>query len=189
MRKLLNSELERKSVEQFRKSEKSPFVVVLDNVRSQSNVGSIFRTADAFLSEAMYLCGITATPPHREIQKTALGATESVTWKYFPKTTYAVHELREKGYKIIAVEQVEGSISLQNMKVEKGRKYAFIFGHEVNGVDQEVLNLCDQCVEIPQFGTKHSFNIAISVGIVLWELNKCLTSPDINRASLPGGKG
>jgi 23S rRNA (guanosine2251-2'-O)-methyltransferase len=172
MRKLLNSELERKSVEQFRKSEKSPFVVILDNVRSQSNVGSIFRTSDAFLSEAIYLCGITSTPPHREIQKTALGATESVAWKYFRKTTDAVNELKEKGFRIIAVEQAEGSISLQNMNVEKGMKYALIFGHEVNGVDQEVLNLCDQCVEIPQFGTKHSFNIAISVGIVLWELNK-----------------
>jgi 23S rRNA (guanosine2251-2'-O)-methyltransferase len=172
MRKLLNSELERKSVEQFRKSEKSPFVIVLDNVRSQSNVGSIFRTSDAFLSEAIYLCGITATPPHREIQKTALGATESVAWKYFRKTTDAVNELKEKGYRIIAVEQAVGSISLQNMNIEKDRKYALVFGHEVNGVDQEVINLCDQCVEIPQFGTKHSFNIAISVGIVLWELNK-----------------
>ena len=172
MRKLLNRELERKTVDQFRKSEKSPFVIVLDNVRSQSNVGSIFRTADAFLTKAIYLCGITAKPPHREIQKTALGATESVTWKYFPKTTDAILDLKEEGYKIIGIEQTEGSVELQDMHVEKGEKYALIFGHEVDGVDQNVLNLCDFCVEIPQFGTKHSFNIAVSAGIVLWELNK-----------------
>ena len=172
MRKLINSELDRKSVEQFRKSEKSPFIIVLDNVRSQNNVGSIFRTADAFLSEAIYLCGITATPPHREINKTALGATESVTWKYYSKTSEAINELRDSGYRIIGIEQAEGSVELQNMEIIKGEKYALVFGHEVNGVDQEILNLCDHCVEIPQFGTKHSFNIAISVGIVLWELNK-----------------
>lgn len=172
MRKLLNRELERKTLEQFRKSKKSPFIIVLDNVRSQSNVGSIFRTADAFLTEAVYLCGITSQPPHREIQKTALGATESVAWRYFPKTSDAIHELKNQGYKIIGIEQAEGSVELQNMIIEKGVKYALVFGHEVNGVDQDVLNLCDQCVEIPQFGTKHSFNIAISTGIVLWELNK-----------------
>jgi 23S rRNA (guanosine2251-2'-O)-methyltransferase len=172
MRKLLNIELERKSLEQFRKSDKSPFIIILDNVRSHSNVGSIFRTADAFLTEAIYLCGITATPPHREIRKTALGATESVAWKYYANTSDAVIELRKRGYKIIGIEQTEGSVELQKMDIESGEKYALIFGHEVNGVDQVVLNLCDHCVEIPQFGTKHSFNIAISVGIVLWELNK-----------------
>jgi 23S rRNA (guanosine2251-2'-O)-methyltransferase len=172
MRKLLNKELGRKTVEQFRKSEKSPFLVILDNVRSQSNVGSIFRTADAFATEAIYLCGITATPPHREIQKTALGATEAVAWKYFQKTIDAVYNLREKGYKIIGVEQAEGAIALNNFIKESDQKYALIFGHEINGVDQDVLNNCDYCIEIPQFGTKHSFNIAISVGIVLWELNK-----------------
>jgi 23S rRNA (guanosine2251-2'-O)-methyltransferase len=176
MRKLLNSELERKTVEQFRKSEKSPFVIVLDNVRSQSNVGSVFRTADAFLAEAVYLCGITAQPPHREIRKTALGATESVAWKYFTETSHAVRELREKGYIIIGIEQADGSVELQNMRFENGKKYALIFGHEVNGVDQNVLDICDLCIEIPQFGTKHSFNIAISAGIVLWELNKNLTA-------------
>jgi 23S rRNA (guanosine2251-2'-O)-methyltransferase len=175
MRKLLNSELERKSLDQFRKSEKSPFIIVLDNVRSLSNVGSIFRTSDAFLSEAIYLCGITACPPHREIQKTALGATESVAWKYFKSTIEAIHELKENGYIIIGIEQTEGSIELQNMNISKDKKYALIFGHEVHGVNQEVLNMCDTCVEIPQFGTKHSFNIAISVGIVLWELNKART--------------
>ncbi len=172
MRKLLNHELRRKTVEQFRKTEKSPFVIVLDNVRSQSNVGSVFRTADAFLTEAVYLCGITARPPHREIQKTALGATESVTWKYFNDTIVAVTELKEHGYKIIAIEQTEGAVQLQNFIVVTGQKYALVFGHEVNGVDQKIVNMCDLCIEIPQFGTKHSFNIAISVGIVLWEMNK-----------------
>jgi 23S rRNA (guanosine2251-2'-O)-methyltransferase len=172
MRKLLNSELERKSVEQFKVSEKSPFTVILDNVRSQSNVGSIFRTSDAFLTEAIYLCGITPVPPHREIQKTALGATESVAWKYYAKTIDAVKELREKGYVIIGIEQVDGSIELGKIKTDSGKKYALIFGNEIEGVDQEVLDLCDMCIEIPQFGTKHSFNIAISVGIVLWELNR-----------------
>jgi 23S rRNA (guanosine2251-2'-O)-methyltransferase len=172
MRKLANRELERKTIEQFRKTEKAPFIIVLDNVRSQSNVGSIFRTADAFLTEAIYLCGITSQPPHREIQKTALGATESVSWKYYSKTADAISDLKEKGYKIIAVEQAEGSVELQNLQIENETKYALVFGHEINGVDQEILNNCDLCVEIPQFGTKHSFNIAISVGIVLWELNK-----------------
>jgi len=175
MRKLANRELERKTVEQFRKTEKAPFIIILDNVRSQSNVGSIFRTADAFLTEAIYLCGITSQPPHREIQKTALGATESVTWKYFPDTSVALAELKVKGYKLIAIEQVEGSIALQDLQIDKDQKYAFVFGHEVNGVDQEIVNSCDLCAEIPQFGTKHSFNIAISAGIVLWEVNKHLT--------------
>jgi tRNA G18 (ribose-2'-O)-methylase SpoU len=172
MRKLLNKELERKSLEQFRHSEKSPFIIVLDNVRSQSNVGSVFRTADAFLTEAVYLCGITATPPHREIAKTALGATESVSWKYYAHTIEAVTELKGRGYRIVGIEQAAGSTELQNMKVLKDEKYALIFGHEVNGVAQEVLDQCDMCVEIPQFGTKHSFNISVSAGIVLWELNK-----------------
>jgi 23S rRNA (guanosine2251-2'-O)-methyltransferase len=179
MRKLLNHELERKTVEQFRNSEKVPFIIVLDNVRSQSNVGSIFRTADAFLTEAIYLCGITSCPPHREIQKTALGATESVIWKYFPKTSEALVDLKNNGYKIVSVEQAEGSVELQDFIPEKGMKYALVFGHEVNGVDQEIVDSSDLCVEIPQFGTKHSFNIAISVGIVLWEVNKkgTLASP------------
>jgi 23S rRNA (guanosine2251-2'-O)-methyltransferase len=172
MRKLLNRELDRKTLEQFRNTKKAPFIIVLDNVRSQSNVGSIFRTSDAFLTEAIYLCGITSTPPHREIQKTALGATESMSWKYFPETSAALNELKEKGYTIIAIEQTEGSVALQDLHIENDRRYALVFGHEVNGVDQEILNKCELCVEIPQFGTKHSFNIAISVGIVLWELNK-----------------
>ena len=175
MRKLHNSELDRKTLDQFRRAEKSPFVIILDNVRSQSNVGSIFRTADAFLTKEIYLCGITATPPHREIQKTALGATESVVWKYSPNTMDVIADLKKEGYKIIGIEQVEGSISLNDFKIEHDQKYALVFGHEVSGVDQEVINNCDSCIEIPQFGTKHSFNIAIGVGIVLWELNKNLT--------------
>jgi tRNA G18 (ribose-2'-O)-methylase SpoU len=172
MRKLLNEELGRKTVDQFRSSEKTPFVIVLDNVRSHSNVGSVFRTADAFLIEKIVLCGITATPPHRDIQKTALGATESVPWEYFPTTTEAVTRLKKNGYKIIGIEQVEGSLELQDFSVEEGRRYALIFGHEIKGVDQEVIDQCDKCIEIPQFGTKHSFNIAVSAGIVLWELNR-----------------
>jgi 23S rRNA (guanosine2251-2'-O)-methyltransferase len=172
MRKLKNSELGRKSIEQFRKSKKLPFVIVLDNVRSQSNVGSVFRTADAFLVESIYLCGITATPPSREIQKTALGATESVSWKYFRKTADAIRELKASGYKIIGVEQAEGSISLDKYTADRNTRYALVFGHEINGVDQLIINECDFVIEIPQFGTKHSFNIAVSAGIVLWELNK-----------------
>ncbi|MCX6332735.1 MAG: RNA methyltransferase [Bacteroidia bacterium] len=172
MRKLQNRELGRKSLSQFRKSGKSPFIIVLDNIRSHSNVGSVFRTADAFLTESIYLCGITARPPHREIQKTALGATESVEWKYFKDTAEAVRELKSKGYRIVGIEQAEGSINLGDFTVESGTKYALIFGHEVNGVDQAIINECDYVVEIPQFGTKHSFNIAVSAGIVLWEMNK-----------------
>jgi tRNA G18 (ribose-2'-O)-methylase SpoU len=169
MRKLLNSELGRKTIAEYKNSDKSPFIIVLDNVRSQSNIGSIFRTADAFLVEAIYLCGITAQPPHRDIQKTALGATESVPWKYFPTTPDAVKELKSHGLTLIAIEQVEGSIMLQDFIIEHGKKYAFIFGHEINGVSQEIIDMCDFCVEIPQFGSKHSFNIAVSAGIVLWE--------------------
>ena len=172
MRKLLNSELERKTVEEFRTAPKAPFIVVLDNVRSQGNVGSIFRTADAFLTEAVYLCGITATPPARDILKTALGATDSVKWKYFASTADAVRDLKQDGYMILAIEQAEGSVPLNMFSVEKGTKYALIFGHEVKGVDESVMDLVDGCIEIPQFGIKHSFNIAVSAGIVLWELTK-----------------
>lgn len=175
MRKLQNKELGRKTVDQFRSSEKFPFVLVLDNVRSHSNVGAIFRTADAFLIEKIFLCGITAIPPHRDIQKTALGSTESVSWKHYPTTMEAVLELRKNGYKVIGIEQVEGSLKLQDFPIEKGKKYALIFGHEINGVDQEIINMCDQCIEIPQFGTKHSFNIVVCTGIVLWELNRKMT--------------
>lgn len=172
MRKLLNSELNRKTPQEVQISPKSPFLLILDNVRSQSNVGSVFRTADAFLTEAVYLCGITGTPPSREIQKTALGATESVMWKYFSNTADAVRELKQNNYIILAIEQAEGAAELQDFEIREGEKYALVFGHEVDGVSQEVMDLCDMCIEIPQFGSKHSFNIAVSAGIVLWELNR-----------------
>ncbi|HNX83811.1 MAG: RNA methyltransferase [Bacteroidales bacterium] len=170
MRKLTNDELNRKSVTEFRASEKSPFIIVLDNVRSLNNVGSIFRTADAFLVEAVWLCGITATPPHREIHKTALGATESVEWKYFESSAEAVRVLKERDYAIVSVEQAEGAVSLDRFATEPGKRYALVFGHEIRGVTEEVVNLSDACIEIPQYGTKHSFNVAVSAGIVLWEL-------------------
>lgn len=170
MRKLRNSELGRKSVKEYKKADKSPIIVVLDNVRSLNNIGSVFRTSDAFLVNAVYLCGITAKPPDKGIQKTALGATESVPWKYFESTVEAIHELKADGYDIISVEQAEEAVSLENFIVEKTGKYAVVFGHEVRGVSQEVVDLSDHCVEIPQFGTKHSFNISVSAGIVLWEL-------------------
>jgi len=191
MRKLKNSELGRKSIDQYRNSEKLPLIIVLDNVRSQGNVGSVFRTADAFLVEAVYLCGITATPPHREIQKTALGATESVSWKYFRTTYEAVEELRSQGREIIGVEQAEGSTPLDMIRVDKKKRYALVFGHEINGVDQAIIDQCDHVTEIPQFGTKHSFNIAVSAGIVLWEISKNLT-PLLGCARSfpsPGGEG
>jgi 23S rRNA (guanosine2251-2'-O)-methyltransferase len=171
MRKLANEELNRKSVNEFRGSPKAPIIVVLDNVRSLNNIGSVFRTADAFIIEGIYLCGITATPPHREIHKTALGATDSVSWKYFENTKDAVLHLKDDGYVIVSVEQAEGSISLEDFTIQENKKYALIFGHEVNGVSDQVIELSDTCIEIPQYGTKHSFNIAVSVGIVLWELS------------------
>ena len=170
MRKLKNSELGRKSVNEYKKADKSPIIVVLDNVRSMNNIGSVFRTADAFLVKAVYLCGITAKPPHKDIQKTALGATESVPWKYYDSTMEAIKELKNNGYIIISVEQAEEAIPLCDFVANKGRKYAVIFGHEVRGIAQEVVDLSDYCIEIPQFGTKHSFNISVSAGIVLWEL-------------------
>ncbi len=170
MRKLSNDELHRKSVSEFRTSAKSPFIIVLDNVRSLNNVGSIFRTADAFLVEAVYLCGITATPPHREIHKTALGATESVAWRYYATAEEAVGELKAKGYLIVSVEQADEAVALDCFVAETGRSFALVFGHEIRGVSEEVVNLSDVCIEIPQYGTKHSFNVAVSAGIVLWEL-------------------
>lgn len=170
MRKLTNDELNRKSIEEYKSSGKSPFLIVLDNVRSLNNIGSIFRSADAFLVEAVWLCGITATPPHRDIHKSALGATESVDWKYFASSVEAVTDLKEKGYFIVAVEQTDASVPLERFTVEPGRKYALVFGHEIKGVSEEVAGIADVCIEIPQYGTKHSFNVAVSAGIVLWEL-------------------
>lgn len=170
MKKLKNSELNRISVTEFKQAEKTPFVVVLDNIRSQSNIGSIFRTSDGFRVEAVYLCGITATPPHREIQKTALGATESVNWKYFENTEDALYELKKSGYQIFAIEQASGSKLLGDFVPDFSKKCAFILGNEVKGVQQKIIDLSDACIEIPQFGTKHSFNVSISAGIVLWEM-------------------
>lgn len=169
MQKLKLEELNRVSVAEFKEQDKLPVVVVLDNVRSMHNIGSIFRTADGFAVNGIYLCGITAQPPHREIEKTALGATQSVDWKYFETTLEAVTSLREAGYKIIAVEQASGSVFLNTFQPDTTEKYALIFGNEVNGVSEEVMANIDQCIEIPQFGTKHSFNIVISAGIVLWD--------------------
>ncbi len=169
MKKLLNSELERKSLEDVKKAQKLPVVLVLDNVRSLNNVGSIFRTADAFLVQSICLCGITACPPHRDIQKTALGATESVDWSYYKETSQAIHELRGKGFQVISIEQVEKSTFLDDFQPDHKQKYAFVFGHEVRGVDQAIVDLSDISIEIPQYGIKHSFNISISAGIVLWD--------------------
>jgi len=172
MRKLKLHELGRISVHEFKESAKTPIVVVLDNVRSLHNVGSIFRTSDAFRLEAVYLCGITSTPPHKEIHKTALGAEDSVEWHYFNETTDAVEKLKNDGYLAIGIEQVEGSSNLSAFEPDTGLKYAVILGNEVRGVNQEVINQCDRCLEIPQFGTKHSFNVSVTAGIVLWELTR-----------------
>ena len=168
MKKLSMEELNRKSPEQFKEAAKAPIIIILDNVRSMNNIGSVFRTADAFLLEAIYLCGVTATPPHREIHKTALGATETVTWKHFSTTIDAVNALKKDGFTIYAVEQAEKSIMLDKIDIPS-KKIALVFGNEINGVEQVVLDACDACIEIPQFGTKHSFNIVVSAGIVLWD--------------------
>lgn len=169
MKKLSMDALGRKTAALFRESEKFPLILVLDNVRSMMNIGSVFRTADAFLLEGIYLCGITAIPPHREIHKTALGATETVSWKYFADTVQAAEQLKSEGYKVLAIEQTEGSIDLDSFRPENNTKYALIFGNEVKGVDDKVLLLCDGCLEIPQFGTKHSLNIAVTAGMVIWD--------------------
>jgi tRNA G18 (ribose-2'-O)-methylase SpoU len=169
MRKLSMDELNRKSVEEFRQSEKIPLVVVLENIRSAYNVGSVFRTADAFLLQSIYLCGYTAYPPHKEIKKTALGAEDTVQWKHFRDIKEAIRELKEEGYAIYAVEQAESSIALQNFDTDS-HKIAVIFGNEVTGVEQSTIALSDGCIEIPQLGMKHSLNISVAAGIVLWEL-------------------
>lgn len=168
MRKLKVSELERIGTEAFKKAEKIPIVVVLDNVRSLHNIGSVFRTSDAFLVERIYLCGISSTPPHAEIHKTALGAEDSVDWKYAENTLDAVNELKQSGYEVLAVEQAEGSMMPDEFRPHVKQKYAVIFGHEVKGVQQEVMDICDGCIEIPQFGTKHSLNVSVAAGIVIW---------------------
>lgn len=170
MRKLGMDELNRLSVDGFRQSEKMPVVVVLDNIRSMHNVGSVFRTADAFLIQGIYLCGYTPQPPHRDIQKTALGATETVDWKYFQDIRIALKELKEEGHRVYAVEQVENSLPLQELVRQHSGKTVVVFGNEVSGVGEEALKLCDGSVEIPQWGMKHSLNISVAAGIVLWEL-------------------
>ncbi len=172
MRKLRNSELIRKTTEEFKKSQKLPLVVILDNVRSRHNTGSVFRTCDALLVEKIFLCGITATPPHKDIHKTALGAQDSMNWQYWENTCDLVKSLKKEGYLIISVEQTEGSVKLPDINININHKYALIFGNEVKGVQQEVVDISDSCIEIPQYGTKHSFNISVSAGIVLWELSK-----------------
>lgn len=170
MRKLKVTEMGRMSVDEYRASEKQPIVVVLDHVRSLYNVGSVFRSSDAFRISGVCLCGITAQPPHPEIHKTALGAEDSVPWQYFEHTEDAVKWFKEKGYIILAVEQCEGSTMLQNFKRELGKKYAVVLGNEVKGVQQQVVDMCDGCLEIPQYGTKHSLNVSVAAGIILWHL-------------------
>ncbi len=174
MRKLKITELNRISQEEFKEIDKIPLIVILDNIRSLHNIGSVFRTSDAFLVEAIYLCGITAVPPHIEIHKTALGAENTVHWKYFKHTLNAIKELKEKKYTIVAVEQAENSIMLDNLQLDRNQKYAVILGNEVHGVDQNVMNECDFCIEIPQFGTKHSLNVSVTAGIIIWESFKRL---------------
>lgn len=169
MRKLRNEELDRLDVEAYKKAGKTPIILILDNIRSLNNIGSVFRTADAFLVEKIYLCGITAQPPHKDIHKTALGATESVDWEYAEHTIDLVEKLKTKGFHIISVEQAEHATTLDTYIPEKGKKQVLIFGNEVKGVAQNVVSHSDEVLEIPQFGTKHSLNIAVSVGIVVWD--------------------
>lgn len=174
MRKLANEELDRKSIEEFKEADKIPVSIFLDNVRSLNNVGSAFRTSDAFLIEKIFLGGITGTPPHREIQKTALGATESVAWEHVPEPLPFLKGLQANGYKIISIEQAENSTSLLDFAPNKSEKYCLVFGNEVFGVDQEIVSASDVVIEIPQFGTKHSLNISVSLGVVIWEFYKKL---------------
>ena len=170
MRKLRNNELGRISVEEFKEAKKTPIIVVLDNIRSLNNIGSVFRTSDAFLIEKIYLCGITATPPNKEIHKTALGSTESVAWEYVENTMELVEKLKAENVKVLSIEQADNSTMLNDFKVEESQKYAVVFGNEVKGVQQDVVSASDNCIEIPQLGTKHSLNISVSCGVVLWDL-------------------
>jgi tRNA G18 (ribose-2'-O)-methylase SpoU len=172
MRKLKVSEMNRLTVEEFKQQPKLPLVIVLDNVRSLHNVGSVFRTADAFRVEEIYLCGITRVPPHPELHKTALGAEDAVNWRYFQDTHQAIDDLKTKGYSVFSIEQAEGSTLLQNLQLPKNSKFAVVLGNEVKGVQQTVIDMCDGCVEIPQFGTKHSLNVSVTCGIIVWEFFK-----------------
>jgi len=169
-RKLKNSELERKTISEFKEASKTPIIVILDNIRSLNNIGSVFRTADAFLIKKVYLCGITATPPHKDIQKTALGATETVEWEYVEDTIALIKKLQEEHVEVLAIEQAEGALMLNNFKPKNDTTYAVVFGNEVKGVQQEVVSASDAIIEIPQLGSKHSLNIAVSTGVVLWDL-------------------
>ncbi len=178
MRKLSMAELGRKSVEEFRQSDKIPVIVVLENIRSAYNVGSVFRTSDAFLIQAIYIIGYSAKPPHKEIKKTALGAEDTVSWKYFKTSSEAIETLRGEGYSVFAVEQAEGSSLLHTIQPEPKEKIAVVFGNEVTGVEQSTIALCDGCIEIPQLGMKHSLNIATAAGVVLWELVRFRLDPD-----------
>jgi 23S rRNA (guanosine2251-2'-O)-methyltransferase len=174
MRKLLNSELNRLKPEEFKKAEKLPVIIVLDNIRSQHNVGSVFRTSDAFPVEAIWLCGITASPPNPEIHKSALGAEFTVDWKYYSNTLDAIYELKNKGFAIVSVEQADDAKNITNFEITKSNKYAIVFGNEVKGIGQNIVDISDFCVEISQFGTKHSLNISVAAGIVIWEFFKQL---------------
>ncbi|MDD4819941.1 MAG: RNA methyltransferase [Flavobacteriales bacterium] len=170
MEKLTSEQLHRPSVDTFKEMEKTPVYVILDNVRSLNNIGSVFRTCDAFGVKKLYLCGITATPPHKDINRTALGATETVEWEHFTSTTDAIKSLKEKNVQILAVEQVQGSTSLESFTPEQGKEYALVFGNEVFGVEQKVVNLCHGALEVPQVGTKHSLNISVCAGVVIWDV-------------------
>ena len=170
MRKLKNSELDRLSVNDFKSAEKTPIIIVLDNIRSLNNIGSVFRTSDAFLVEKIYLCGITATPPHKDIHKTALGSTDTVAWEHIENTLDLVEKLKSENVTICAIEQAENATMLDDFKVETNKKYALVFGNEVKGVAQDVVNASDVVIEIPQFGTKHSLNISVSCGVVTWDI-------------------
>jgi tRNA G18 (ribose-2'-O)-methylase SpoU len=172
--KLKITEMNRLTPEEFKLTKKLPLVVVLDNVRSLHNVGSVFRTGDAFLIEAVYLCGITCTPPHAEIHKTALGAENTVDWEYFNETLDAVNKLKTEGYTVFSIEQAKGSILLPDIVLDKTQKYAVVLGNEVKGVQQKVVDTCDGCIEIPQYGTKHSLNVSVTSGIIIWEFYKLL---------------
>ena len=172
MRKLENSELNRMSIDDFKNASKTPLIIILDDIRSLNNIGSVFRTSDAFLIEKIFLCGITAMPPNKEINKTALGATETVTWEHYENVLEVIENLKFEGTKVFAIEQVESSIFLQDFEIEKNQKYALVFGNEVYGVSQKAVEICDGTIEIPQLGTKHSLNIAVSAGIVIWDFFK-----------------
>ena len=170
MRKLANAELERKNIEEFKEAQKTPIIVILDDIRSLHNIGSVFRTSDAFLIEKIYLCGITATPPNKEIHKTALGATETVAWEYQKDVLSVIEKLKNENVEVFAIEQVENAVFLQNFEIDKTKKYALVFGNEVYGVNQKAIEICNGTIEIPQLGTKHSLNISVSAGIVVWDL-------------------